>query len=97
MPLRKVTVLVPMSGAQRARLTRKARRLRLSIGELLRRGAEQYTPETPLAAVDLLAKEIIYTSNKALQSIDTTLRLVVQSEARIQALESSRSAHQVGR
>ena len=94
MPSRKVKVLVPMSDAQHTRLAHKANALGLSVAELLRRGAEQYVPPDTLA---LLANEVICTSDKAIHSIDSTLAIVAQSEARIQALQSSHSAHKVGR
>lgn len=97
MPSPRVKVLVPMSRAQRARLRHKAKTTGLSIAELLRRGGEQYTRTADLAAFDHVARDVIRTTDKAIQSIETTLALVAQSEARIRALRPSRSAHDVGR
>jgi len=97
MPSPRVNVLVPMSPAQRARLRRKAKTTGLSIGEILRRGGEHYTLRADLAAFDYLARDVVRTTSKAIQSIERTLALVAQSEARIQGFRPSRSAHDVGR
>ena len=92
MPSPRVTVLVPMSRAQRARLRRKAKTTGLSIAELLRRGGEPYTRKADRAAFDHLARDVIRATDKAIQSIETTLALV----APIGSADSSIKAFPLG-
>jgi len=86
MPATSIQVPVLMSPAQKARLARKARAAGLTMGELLRQGGERFAPQEDLTMLDHLAKNVIRTTNKAIRSIDKTLSVVAESEARIAAM-----------
>lgn len=89
MPQVHVQVPVLMSPAQKRRLTRKAKAANLTMGELLRQGGERFSPTDDEVALDQFAKQVAKATQRAIQSIDKTLALVAQSEARIQALTKS--------
>lgn len=89
----KVKVLVWMTPAQRRRLARKAKAANLTMGELLRRGGERFSPTEDEVLLDQFAKQVTRATQQAIQSIDNTLALVAQSESRIQALNKSRRRH----
>lgn len=94
--MRTATVQVPvlMSPAQKRRLARKARAANLTMGELLRQGGERFSPTEDDVMLDQFAKQVTKATDRAIQSIDKTLALVAQSEARIQAmLMKSRKKH----
>lgn len=82
------TVQVPvlMSPAQKRRLARKAKAANLTMGELLRQGAERFSSAEDQVMLDQFANQVTQATRKAIQSIDKTLALVAQSEARIQAV-----------
>ena len=86
MPSTSIQVPVLMSSAQKSRLARKAKAAGLTMGELLRQGGERFTPGEDLAILDHLAKDVIRTTNKTIRSIDKTLSVVAESEARIAAM-----------
>lgn len=90
MPTATVQVPVLMSRAQKHRLSRKAKAAKLTMGELLRQGAECYSPNDDLALLDQFAKQVTQATHKAIRSIDKTLASVAESEARIQALTKSK-------
>lgn len=93
--MNEATVQVPvlMSPAQKRRLARKAKAANLTMGELLRRGGERFSPTEDEAMLDQFAKQVVRATEKAIQSINKTLALVAESEARIQALGKSRRKH----
>ena len=93
MPKANVRVAVLMSPAQKRRLARKAKAANLTMGELLRQGGERFSPAEDDAALDQFAKQVTKATQRAIQSIDKTLALVAQSEARIHALAKSRRGH----
>lgn len=84
------TVQVPvlMSPAQKRRLARKAKAANLTMGELLRKGGERFSPAEDELMLDQFAKQVILATDRAIQSIDKTIALVAKSEARIQALKA---------
>ena len=90
MPTANVQVPVLMSPAQKRRLARKARAANLTMAELLRQGGERFSPEEDSEMLDQFAKQVALATRRAIQSIDKTLALVTQSEARIQALSKTR-------
>lgn len=90
MPTATVQVPVLMSPAQKRRLSRKAKAAKLTMGELLRQGAERFSPKDDLALLDQFAKQVSQATHKAIRSIDRTLASVAESEARIQALTKSK-------
>lgn len=90
MPSATVQVPVLMSPAQKRRLARKAKAANLTMGELLRRGAERFSADDDPAMLDQFAAQVTEATRRAIQSIDKTLALVAQSEARIQALVKRR-------
>ena len=88
-----IQVPVLMSLAQKRRLARKAKAANLTMGELLRRGGERFSPEEDDVMLDQFAKQVTRATQRAIQSIDKTLALVAQSETRIHALTKSRRKH----
>ena len=89
LPKANVQVAVLMSPAQKRRLARKAKAANLTMGELLRQGGERFSPAKDDAALDQFAKQVTKATQRAIQSIDRTLAVVAQSEARIHALTKS--------
>jgi hypothetical protein len=90
MPSATVQVPVLMSPAQKRRLARKAKAANLTMGELLRRGGERFSADDDPAMLDQFAVQVTEATRRAIRSIDKTLALVAQSEARIQALVKRR-------
>ena len=88
-----VQVPVLMSPAQKRRLARKAKAANLTMGELLRQGGERFSTTEDEVMLDQFARQVTRATQRAIQSIDKTLALVAQSEARIQALTKSRRKH----
>ena len=88
-----VRVAVLMSPAQKRRLARKAKAANLTMGEWLRERGERFSPAEDEAALDQFAKQVTRATQRAILSIDRTLALVAQSEARIQALTKSHRKH----
>ena len=86
MPTNTVQVPVLMSLSQKQRLARKAKVAKLTMGELLRRGGERYSPEEEPALLDQFARQVSRATGKAIRLIDHTLELVAESERRIQQL-----------
>src|ERR1044071_1272677 len=58
MPTNTVQVPVLMSHSQKLRLARKAKEAKLTMGELLRRGGERYSPEEDPALLDQFARQV---------------------------------------
>jgi hypothetical protein len=94
MPTNTVQVPVLMSHSQKLRLARKAKVAKLTMGELLRRGGERYSPDEDSDLLDQFARQVSRAAGKAIRSIDRTLDLVAESERRIQQL--TRAASQRG-
>ncbi|MGH7147889.1 MAG: hypothetical protein ACREIJ_08330 [Nitrospiraceae bacterium] len=94
MPTNTIQVPVLMSHSQKLRLARKAKVAKLTMGELLRRGGERYSPDEDPALLDQFARQVSRAVGKAIRSIDHTLDLVAESERRIQQL--ARAASQKG-
>ena len=86
MPTNTVQVPVLMSHSQKLRLARKAKVAKLTMGELLRRGGERYSPDEDSDLLDQFARQVSRAAGKAIRSIDRTLDLVAESERRIQQL-----------
>ncbi len=86
------TVQVPvlMSPAQKRRLAQKAKAAKLTMGELLRQGGERFSPNEDEVLLDQFAKQVSKATERAIRSINKTLALVAQSEARIDALNKMR-------
>jgi len=93
MPTGTVQVPVLMSPAQKRWLARKAKDANLTMGELLRQGGERFAPTEEEDLLHQVAKQVARTVQRAIQSIDKTLALVAQSEARIQVLNKTRKKH----
>lgn len=94
MPTNTVQVPVLMSHSQKLRLARKAKVAKLTMGELLRRGGERYSPDEDSDLLDQFARQVSRAAGRAIRSIDRTLDLVAESERRIQQL--TRAAFQKG-
>jgi len=94
MPTNTVQVPVLMSHSQKLRLARKAKVAKLTMGELLRRGGERYSPDEDSDLLDQFARQVSRAAGRAIRSIDRTLDLVAESERRIQQL--TRAASQRG-
>ena len=94
MPINTVQVSVLMNRSQKLRLARKAKLAKLTMGELLLRGGERYSPDEDSALLDQFVRQVRRAAGKAIRSIDHTLDLVAESERRIQQL--ARAASQRG-
>jgi hypothetical protein len=79
-----------MSPTQKRRLARKAKAAKLTMGEFLRRGGENYVPDDTPALLDHVAKDVVRATHRAIRSIDKTLSIVTESAARMHALNQSR-------
>lgn len=91
MPTPTVQVPVLMSKAQKLRLARKAKVAKLTMGELLRQGAERFAPGDDPTVLEHMAQHVTRATTKAIRSIDHTLALVAASEQRIEQLTRSTS------
>lgn len=69
MPSTTVQVPVLMSPAQKRRLARKAKAANLTMGELLRHGADRFSPSEDEVMLDQFAKHVIQATEKAIQSL----------------------------
>jgi hypothetical protein len=86
-------IVVQATPKEKQAIVAKARRLNMSISDLMRRGADEFTP----ASADLLAlAEVAEASaQRSIAMIDETTRLVDESNARIAAMEAkARAARQ---
>lgn len=86
MPSTNVQVPVLMSRTQKRRLARKAKLAHITMGELLRQGGERFNPMDDQDLLDHMATQVIRATTKTIRSIEKTLSLVAQSEARMDAL-----------
>ena len=79
-------IVVQATPKEKQAIVAKARRLNMSISDLMRRGADEFTP----ASADLLAlAEVVEASaQRSIAMIDETTRLVDESNARIAAMEA---------
>lgn len=80
-------IVVQATLKEKQAIVAKARRLNMSISDLMRRGADEFTP----ASADLLAlAEVAEASaRRSIAMIDETTRLVDESNARIAAMEAN--------
>ena len=83
-------IVVQATPKEKQAIVAKARRLNMSISDLMRRGADEFTP----ASADLLAlAEVAEASaQRSIAMIDETTRLVDESNARIAAMEAKAQA-----
>jgi hypothetical protein len=83
-------IVVQATPKEKQAIVAKARRLNMSISDLMRRGADEFTP----ASADLLAlAEVAEASaQRSIALIDETTRLVDESNARIAAMEAKAQA-----
>lgn len=89
MPTTNVQVPVLMSRTQKRRLARKAKLANITMGELLRQGGERFSPLENQDILDHMAKQVMRATSKTIRSIDKTLSLVAESEARMETLQKS--------
>jgi len=79
-------IVVQATPKEKQAIVAKARRLNMSISDLMRRGADEFTP----ASADLLALAEVAEASalRSIAMIDETTRLVDESNARIAAMEA---------
>lgn len=79
-------IVVQATPKEKRAIVAKARRLNMSISDLMRRGADEFTP----ASADLLALAEVAEASalRSIAMIDETTRLVDESNARIAAMEA---------
>ena len=78
-------IVVQATPKEKQAIVAKARRLNMSISDLMRRGADEFTP----ASADMLALAAVAEASavRSIAMIDETTRLVDESNARIAAME----------
>ena len=79
-------IVVQTTPQEKQAIVRKARRLNMTVSELMRSGANEYVPaDTDLVALAEAAKA---SAERSIAMIDETTRLVAESNARIAAMEA---------
>ncbi len=83
-------IVVQATPQEKQAIVRKARRLNMTVSELMRSGATEYAP----ADMDLvaLAEAAKASAGRSIAMIDETTRIVAASNARIAAMEAKAKA-----
>lgn len=83
-------IVVQTTPLQKQAMVKKARRLNMTVSELMRRGATEYAP----AAMDLvaLAEAAQASTERSIVMIDETTRIVAASNVRIATTEAKAKA-----
>lgn len=81
-------IVVQASPQEKKAIFAKAKRLGLSISELMRRGATAYQSDEADEELNLLADKAKVATDRACESIDDVLSFVEVSNARIAAMEA---------
>jgi hypothetical protein len=79
-------IVVQTTPQQKQSISAKAARLGLPVSELMRRGAEAYSPDD--GELDTLAAEALASSERSIQAIDHALAFVDASNKRITQMEA---------
>ena len=80
-------IVVQTSKAYKLAITTKAKRLGFSVGELMRRSAEAYTPSEQENETIALAEAAFQAAERAGAAIDDANNFVAESNKRIEAME----------
>lgn len=80
-------IVVQTSKAYKRAITTKAKRLGFSVGELMRRSAEAYTPSEQENETIALAEAAFQAAERAGAAIDDANNFVAESNKRIEAME----------
>ncbi|MCD6673885.1 MAG: hypothetical protein LT106_13670 [Burkholderiaceae bacterium] len=80
-------IVVQATARERRKITAKARRLGLSVSELMNRAAAAYEPidEVALSELAVAAREA---AERAIRAIDESLDAIAESNRRIDAMEA---------
>ena len=81
-------IVVQVTPQEKRKHTAKAKRLRMPISELMRRGATAFEPEQSDEELGALADAAKAAAERASASIDEALAFVAASNKRIAAMES---------
>ena len=80
-------IVVQTSASDKKRLVAKAEKLGISVAELMRRGAAEYTDDADNKALAALADEARKAAEQAMASIDDALDFIDKSNREIAAME----------
>jgi len=83
----RIPVLV--TPAQKAMITRKARRAKLTVGEFVRQAAEAYEPGDDDAVLAALIERVQRSTAEASAALDAVLRRCAESERRIEEMQAA--------
>lgn len=85
-------IVVQTSKAYKRAIITKAKRLGFSVGELMRRSAEAYTPSDEYSETLTLAEAALQAAERAGAAIDDANSFVAESNRRIDAMERAAAA-----
>lgn len=77
---------------QKAQFARKAKALKLTVNEFVRRAAETYNPSDDDEALLRLVMQVKQTTQEATLAMDAALKACAESNQRIAKLESAHAA-----
>ena len=86
---------VLLTRQQKARLAKRAKAAKLTMGEFVRRAAEAYQPDADEKVLEKLIDQVKETADQATRAVETTLALVTESQKRIADMESAHTAREV--
>ena len=81
-------IVVQATKQEKQAICNKAKRLGLPVSELMRRGAEVYSPSDEDEDLGLVADAAFAAANRASDAIDDVLAFVEESNQRIAAMET---------
>ena len=83
-------IVVQATPREKKAISAKAKRLGLPVSELLRRGADAYSPEDADEALGALADAALAAASRASACIDDVIAYVEASNRRIAAMEAAK-------
>jgi len=83
----RIPVLV--TPAQKAMITRKARRANLTVGEFVRQAAEAYEPGDDDSALGALIERVQRSTAEASAALDAALERCAESDRRIEKMQAA--------
>ena len=92
MPLAVERIVVQASKQDKANITAKAKKLGVSVGELMRRSAAAYTTSDDEDDLIILAESAKKAAERASASIEDSLEFIAASNKRIHAMEQDAQA-----
>lgn len=86
-------IVVQVTHSQKKHITSMAKRMGLNVSELMRRAAQNFTPNIDETALDGLLTQIQRSTEEAEKALETTLNFVKQSNERIHSLQVKDGHH----